>query len=462
MVNDPILRPVRATFFKVVWPLCVAPLALSLNLLLFDKIESPPAWENRHWFAALFLLPSVFWLACWLKSKHYALLVFGASLLGFGVVAPLFYFVSQAVWIDHQLLTLPSSEHRFDGSALGLFAIAGLSECIRYSVLLYALNFKERASQKSVFLTCTSLAIGAAAGGLFCKMAFENTALFSPVVLGDFAHLFSKELAISSLWFVCITRRDALSPLPRFPLLIDFIWFALLIFAQALLSGWFQISTGIVLPVIFCTLVALWGHFSVFKSPLSKNAPTLFNIKILALICSLIAITLIVYRLFSSPQKALLSVKGLTFDYPAHWINLNPKGAESPPSSPFGITQKTDHFEIVSPSDRASRIEIRVADKYEGAMLRSSLHMHRASRFGDHQWILSESNFDHGGRDWHRTHFSYPYHYQLGSPAQILHGIEYAIVDGNHLYVVTLHSRQGQTKSLDAIVSSSLQSSAVE
>ena len=57
---------------------------------------------------------------------------------------------------------------------------------------------------------------------------------------------------------------------------------------------------------------------------------------------------------------------------------------------------------------------------------------------------------------------TYPYHFGLGTPAEILHGIEYAIVDGKHLYVVTVHAREDQTKSIDSIVSRSLQSSAVE
>lgn len=462
MAHDQTLRHVRISFIKLIWLLGVAPLALLLAFVLFNKLEIPLAWESQTWIACIFLLPSAIWLACWLKNKHSGLMVFGAIMLGFGVAAPLFYVVGKAVWIDHQLLTLPLASNSFDGSVLGLCAVAGLTECIRYCILTYALSVQERPTEKSVFLTCTSLAMGCAAGSLFCLVAFDQSPLVSTIAFEDFSRLFIKELAMASLWTVALTRRFALTRIERTPWLVDLIWLLLLAGAQTLLTGLFQLSTISWLPLLIASLIAIWGPSLILRGQEPNGSSNGFSNRMFALTFFLMTLCLISYRILASPQTTSFKVKGLSFDHPTHWLNQKPDASNTEEPRPFAMTQKPNHFEIVSPSDVASRIEVRIADKYEGAMLKSSLHMQRASRYGDHQWIVHESHFDHGGRDWHRTHFTYPYHFGLGTPAEILHGIEYAIVDGKHLYVVTVHAREDQTKSIDSIVSRSLQSSAVE
>jgi RsiW-degrading membrane proteinase PrsW (M82 family) len=145
-------------------------------------------------------------------------------------------------------------------------------------------------------------------------------------------------------------------------------------------------------------------------------------------------------------EMATFSRRGLSVSYPAGWFPRDPGPSEFPETVSFR-----------SATTAAEWLEIRLDAKpmVDGALV-SVLDLERAQRFGEFYKKFASSPRRIGGREWVRTQYVHAFVAADGDTPQVLHGIDYARVEGDTLYVVTVHAPVERVRELEEDILSSV------
>lgn len=174
------------------------------------------------------------------------------------------------------------------------------------------------------------------------------------------------------------------------------------------------------------------------------------------------------HRSLTAPVTAPLARAGLVLDRPAGWLSR----PVAPPPSPLATAIGRDrapraptaaaaalpyHVVFTSPRDPVDRLEVRIERRPAYDHLRGALALQRVARYGEHHWSAEVGNRSLGGRDWARTRFRYAYQSSKGDSPRIATGVEYALVSGTLLFVVTFHGTDASAVALEALVAPTLE-----
>ncbi len=165
-----------------------------------------------------------------------------------------------------------------------------------------------------------------------------------------------------------------------------------------------------------------------------------------------------VYYRLVAPQTATFNEHGLTFIHP---LLLHPRETLLPPSPRLardaGGPPQPDEalFHIELTVDAAARIEVLIDKKPTWSNIVTGLDLDRRTRWGELYKLDDSSVRAIAGHDWLRTAYRYAHGERTDVP-RVDTAIEYATIDRDQIYVITLFGGAPQLDRLEDIVVPSL------
>lgn len=164
-----------------------------------------------------------------------------------------------------------------------------------------------------------------------------------------------------------------------------------------------------------------------------------------------------------APAMVPLEAQGLTLARASTWLPPEPLPAPAPrllaaSAPPPRPTPRTDddadalpyRIAMASSLDTTARLEIVVDRLPAWSNLVTGLELDRRTRWGELYATASTEVRAIAGHDWLRTRYEYAFAAAKGDPPSVATAIEYATVDRDHLYVVTLRGTAGTLRELEA------------
>ena len=113
---------------------------------------------------------------------------------------------------------------------------------------------------------------------------------------------------------------------------------------------------------------------------------------------------------------------------------------------------------VLRGEDAVTRLELRAAEPPPPLIsAETSLDLERAQRHGPLYTREASGPRRAGGRDWQRTVFSYAFKPTPTHAARLATAVEYALVDGGRLHVVTLHAPAERIEALEELILSTVE-----
>ncbi len=174
-----------------------------------------------------------------------------------------------------------------------------------------------------------------------------------------------------------------------------------------------------------------------------------------------------IYRKLVEPKMVEFSHAGLTFQRPTGFFP--PVDIEAPATSFGGLAGLADrgdtaaqpappryHKLYKTPAGPLVALEVRIDRKPTYRGLGIVLQQARRQRYGEFLWVANAEDRDVGGAAWARTEFQYATKAAQDDAPQVATGIEYAAVNGDRLYVVTVHGTRPEAIRLESLVQTTL------
>ena len=165
------------------------------------------------------------------------------------------------------------------------------------------------------------------------------------------------------------------------------------------------------------------------------------------------------HRVLAAPALVPVDELGLRVARPKNW--LAPVKVEPPAAGlAAGVDRSASprpgpvlrHVVYQSAVAATARLEIRIAERPVSAPLKSALVLGRISRYGDSFTPAESTERTIGGRDWIRTQYRYPFKAAPGDAPVIATAIELATLNGQLMYVVTVHGDEKTARRLEALL----------
>nr|HEX4316838.1 trypsin-like peptidase domain-containing protein [Kofleriaceae bacterium] len=171
---------------------------------------------------------------------------------------------------------------------------------------------------------------------------------------------------------------------------------------------------------------------------------------------------------FPPPGDVANPDHGITFVHPAAWLKPEATPLPSPrlvhDIAPLAATTSPHagsadglpyHVELTSSSDPAARIEVLVDKKPAWSNIVTDLDLDRRTRWGE-LYSLDDSDVRSiEGHQWLRTEYRYA-HNAEGDVPRVDHAVEYATIDRDQIYVVTLFGSPAELDAVEDVVAPSL------
>ncbi|HTM20989.1 MAG TPA: trypsin-like peptidase domain-containing protein, partial [Kofleriaceae bacterium] len=195
-------------------------------------------------------------------------------------------------------------------------------------------------------------------------------------------------------------------------------------------------------------------------SPIAQH-----DIGVLIAAMLVLAVGGLVYHELTTPTMTAYEQHGLRFEWPGSWLPGEPLpdrpgrllADPAPPTAAGATGDELPFHEVYSyAADDHLRVEVRIDRRPAYGNLRGVLSFERHNRFGELYRMLDGKNVGIEGRDWLRTRFQYAWKEDKSDAPETAFGIEYAIVAGDRLYVVTLHGSDAATGWLDHLLAPTL------
>lgn len=176
----------------------------------------------------------------------------------------------------------------------------------------------------------------------------------------------------------------------------------------------------------------------------------------------------ILHRSITNPSLMSFHHDRLQFERPKGWLpgtvltskpaaltGMISKGGFGAPQPVAEATSWTRSY--TSARNPSHRINVRIAPRPTYPNLQGVLDVKRLGRYGEYYWAQhSEDVTIADGQTWLRTEFRYAYKSSKTSAPKIAVAVEYAILNGATLFIVTLHGSPENVSELDQLVSPTL------
>jgi hypothetical protein len=153
---------------------------------------------------------------------------------------------------------------------------------------------------------------------------------------------------------------------------------------------------------------------------------------------ALLALAALAHRALAAPEGKRHERLGLSITTPGSWVGQ--AGGDTLPS----VTR------LASVEDGTLGLELAVRKRpgFDGP-IESVLELERAQEHGALYTALAGQQRTVAGKAWWRTEFGYATKVSDGDLPSVVHGVEYALVHGERLYVVTLHGDRERVLALE-------------
>jgi len=184
------------------------------------------------------------------------------------------------------------------------------------------------------------------------------------------------------------------------------------------------------------------------------------DILVLMLALVIIVVAGRVHRSLVTPPTAPFSERGLTFERPRTWLRPEAVPAVAPRlvRDPMGGVQKDDsiyHAELAAVGSTA-KVEVLIDKKPTWSNIVTGLELDRRSRWGE-LYTLDESSVKSiAGHDWLRTAYRYAHVADKGDVPRVDEAIEYATIDREQIYVVTIFGSPLELDQIEGVVAPTL------
>jgi S1-C subfamily serine protease len=173
-----------------------------------------------------------------------------------------------------------------------------------------------------------------------------------------------------------------------------------------------------------------------------------------------------VHAALVTPPVMVFENHGLTFAHSTAWLGPEPTPVPAPRllrddeggPAPGIMTGKTGlyHVELTSTIDAQAKIEVLIDDLPRWSNYTMWLELDRRTRWGELYHLESSKVRGIAEHDWLRTEYTYAHVADKGDEPRVDHAIEYATVDHDQIYVVTLFGTPGELDRIEQVVAPSL------
>ncbi|MBA3394618.1 MAG: trypsin-like peptidase domain-containing protein, partial [Deltaproteobacteria bacterium] len=185
------------------------------------------------------------------------------------------------------------------------------------------------------------------------------------------------------------------------------------------------------------------------------------DLAVLVLAFVIIVVAGRVHRSLVTPPNVKFAVRGLQFAHTQSW--LAPEDLPTPPPriirDPGGQPPKRGeayHVAFTSSIDPNARIEVLIDKKPAWSNIVTGLELDRRTRYGELYTLDDSSIRSIVDQDWLRTAYRYAHAVEKGDEPRVDRAIEYATIDREQLYVVTLFGSAAQLARMEEVIAPTL------
>jgi S1-C subfamily serine protease len=163
-------------------------------------------------------------------------------------------------------------------------------------------------------------------------------------------------------------------------------------------------------------------------------------------------------RLVTPPNVAFPSDHGLTFEHAAGWLGPEPVPLPSPRlvrESGGGGSRDESLYHVELSGTGTAKIEVLIDKKPAWSNIVTGLELDRRTRWGELYALDDSKVVPIAGHDWLRTAYHYA-HADKGDVPRIDRALEYATIDRDQIYVITLFGAPGELDRIEDVVAPSL------
>ncbi|MGE0397468.1 MAG: trypsin-like peptidase domain-containing protein [Kofleriaceae bacterium] len=169
-----------------------------------------------------------------------------------------------------------------------------------------------------------------------------------------------------------------------------------------------------------------------------------------------------VHRAMVTAPTTTFAERGLVFEHSTTW--LSPEPIPSPaPRIAYGLTPQSPvapptlyHVELTSSLDPNVKLEVLIDKKPAWSNIVTGLELDRRTRWGELYTLDDSSVRSIAGHDWLRTAYRFAHVADKGDVPRVGMAVEYATIDREQIYVVTMFGGEAELARIEAVVAPSL------
>jgi len=184
---------------------------------------------------------------------------------------------------------------------------------------------------------------------------------------------------------------------------------------------------------------------------------------VLVLLLALVVIIVAgrVHRGLVTPPTKKFAERGLQFEHSKAWLEPEPVQAPAPRlvrDLPGQTTKATAiyHVAFTSSLDPNARLEVLIDKKPAWSNIVTGLELDRRTRWGELYTLDDSSIRSIAGHDWLRTAYRYAHVAEKGDVPRVDRALEYATIDREQLYVITIFGSPAELERIESVVAPSL------
>ncbi|HEU0033317.1 MAG TPA: serine protease [Kofleriaceae bacterium] len=168
-----------------------------------------------------------------------------------------------------------------------------------------------------------------------------------------------------------------------------------------------------------------------------------------------------VHRGMVTPPNMTFEERGLVFSHSQAWLKGEDLSVPPPriARDPTGQPPKAGdayHVAFTSSVDPSARIEVLIDKKPQWSNIVTGLELDRRTRWGELYTLDDSSVREIGDQNWLRTAYRYAHAPDKGDVPRVDRAVEYATVDREQVYVVTLFGSESQLSRIESVIAPTL------
>jgi S1-C subfamily serine protease len=184
---------------------------------------------------------------------------------------------------------------------------------------------------------------------------------------------------------------------------------------------------------------------------------------ILVLLLAFVIIVIMgrVHERLITPPSEPFSERGLTFSHSTAWLKpealpmIAPRLVRDPSGAAPTKDDNVFHVEMAAIGSNA-KIEVLIDKKPAWSNIVTGLELDRRSRWGELYTLDDSSVRSIAGHDWLRTAYRYAHVAEKGDEPRVDHAVEYATIDREQIYVLTIFGTPDELSQIEDVVAPSL------